>query len=237
VEREGRFRGTPLDLFAAILVDRGDVPDLATLLSEAGNRALPEAVRFGAFGLMVRWLRTRFGDEALRRVYGIERGTLEALARGLERPADGLEDEFRAWVVERAATQKDELAYTRIMARAREHHLIADHAAMAEAMLEALALKPDDPYALQNLAAAEMRLGRYDDAEQHLTRLLGLELPRDSRFLIFGTWDLGRLYDIQGRREEAIEQYRKVLELPDLFELHLMAGAALEQPVSVDSLD
>jgi Flp pilus assembly protein TadD len=237
VEREGSYRGTALDLFAAMLVDRGDVPTLATLLSEAGQRTLSETIRFPASGLMVSWVRARFGDAAVRAAYGIERGTLDALAESLGRPADGLEADFAQWVGELAATQQEELAYTKVMARAREHHLVADHAAMVAAMHEALKIKPRDPYALQNLAAAEMRLGAYDDAERHLKELLGLELGPDSRFLIFGTWDLGRLYDIQGRREEAVEQYRKVLELPDLFELHLMARGALQRPVTAESLE
>ena len=82
-----------------------------------------------------------------------------------------------------------------------------------------------------------MRLGRYDEAAKHLSQLLALELAGDSRFLIFGTWDLGRLYDLQGRRDEALAQYRKVLGLPDLFGLHLMARDALEYPVTRESLE
>jgi tetratricopeptide (TPR) repeat protein len=237
LDEENDFRGTSLDLFAAILVEQGRMPGLEEILPEGRYRALPEGARYPAAGLLVRWLRSTWGDERFRSVYGLRVGTTAELARALGRPAAGLTGEFRTWVEGVATTQAQEIAYIKVMSRAREQHLAADHEGMVASMHQALELKPDDPHALQNLAAAEMRLGRYADAEKHLGRLLALDLPDDSRFRIFGTWDLGRIYDLQGRRDEALAQYRRVLELPDLFELHLLARDALEYPVTPESLE
>ncbi len=233
---ENRHRGMDLELHAAVLIEKGLVPDLLTVLDDERLRALPEEARFPSAGLMMGWVRSTGGAAALERVYGLEAGTLEALGRALERKPETLEDEFRAWTAAYAAERRTEVAYLKLMAEAREHHLIAEYADVARLMLRALELRPDDPQALYNLAYAEARTGEIADAERRLRRLLELKLPADARWTILAHFDLGRVLDLQGRRDEAVAQYRRVLEFPGQPELHLRAQEAIESPVTADSL-
>ncbi len=94
---ENRHRGMDLELHAAVLIEKGLVPDLLTVLDDERLRALPEEARFPSAGLMMGWVRSTGGAAALERVYDLEAGTLEALGRALERRPETLEDEFRAW--------------------------------------------------------------------------------------------------------------------------------------------
>ena len=65
-------------------------------------------------------------------------------------------------------------------------------------------------------------------ADKAITRLLG-----DSTGLI----DDARIYDLQGRRERALAEYRNVLELPDEHDAHRLAREAIETPVTADQLE
>jgi tetratricopeptide (TPR) repeat protein len=82
-----------------------------------------------------------------------------------------------------------------------------------------------------------MRTGDYAEAESILRGLLELQLePSHSRFVIFSHYQLGRLLDVQGRREDAIAEYRKVLELPDQHDAHRLAREAIESPITPEHL-
>ena len=46
-----------------------------------------------------------------------------------------------------------------------------------------------------------------------------------------------RAYDLLGRRDEALEMYRRVLTLPDRHETHLSAEEGISTPYTADRLD
>ena len=59
--------------------------------------------------------------------------------------------------------------------------------------------------------------------------------PR-SRFVVFGHYQLGRVLDILGRREEALAHYRAMLDLPEQHDSHTLAREAIATPVTADHL-
>jgi tetratricopeptide (TPR) repeat protein len=83
-----------------------------------------------------------------------------------------------------------------------------------------------------------MRVRSYSDAEAHIRHLLALPgVSQTSQFTIFGQYQLGRILDLQGRREEALACYRKVLELPDQHDAHRLASEAIQKPPRPEDLD
>ncbi len=237
VSLEGTYGGVDLETHGAILLEKEKVPTLAEALDEERVRKGPPEVALPAVGLVVSWLRGALGREALRKAYTMPEGSAAALEKAIGRPAAALQADFRGWVVERASARQSDVAFLKAEAEARDRYLVGDYAGVAAALARAHALKPGDPQTLFNLASAELRSAAYAEAEKHLRLLLERATKAsDSRFVIFAHYQLGRLYDVQGRRQEALEEYRRVLELPDQHEAHRLAREALDTPVTKEQL-
>ena len=120
---------------------------------------------------------------------------------------------------------------------AREALRFKDYEALVAAMRKAVEIKPDDPQMLLDLGSAELLNDDYPAAEARFRQIVGLPLGNEQRHIVSFAWlQLGRTYDVQGRRDEALEHYRRVLELPDVYGFHEAARQALEQPVTRESL-
>jgi len=76
---------------------------------------------------------------------------------------------------------------------------------------EALRLDPDNPFALNNLAAGQGELERYRDAEATLARLLEKKLPPFNR--VFALANLGGAHESRNRLPDARARYREALAL------------------------
>ena len=237
VAEDGAYRGLDLDLHAAALIEKGAFPAIADFLDEEKARPMTDAVRYPAAGLLVTWIRETAGVGGLKKAYTATGAGLAALASSLGKPADAVELGFRQWVEARIRARQADVAFMKCQTEAQERLKDGDYAGVAAAIKRALLIRPDDPQSLFNLASAEMRIRKYDAAETHLKRIVGLPLgPKDSRFAIFGRYQLGRLFDIQSRREDALAEYRLVLELPDQFDAHRLAKEAMETPATAESL-
>jgi Flp pilus assembly protein TadD len=114
----------------------------------------------------------------------------------------------------------------------------SDWAGTAVALRKALKAKPGDPQTLFNLASAQMRVGDLAGAEASIKSILSASLaPGDSRFRIFGHYQLGRVYDLAGRRAEALAQYDAVLALPDEQGAHALALDRKAAPATKEQLE
>ncbi len=237
VAEDGVFAGTDLDLLAAAMVESGSLPSLDQLLREPRMRALPEKIGFASAALMVRWLRATSGTDGLTKIYTMTDGGVDALARVLGKPADALESSFRSWTAERAAARRSEVDFLKHQAEAQQRYLAGDYVAVAASLEQASRAKPDDAQTLFNLASAQMRIDEYEKAEKNLRKISSLSLAKkDGHLLVFSHYQLGRLFDLQGRRDDAVAQYRQVLELPDDHDAHRLAREALEKPFTKEQL-
>lgn len=234
---ERTIRGQDLDVHGALMVEAGKLPRLGDLLDELKMTALPGELSFPAAGLMMSWLRAHSGPEGVRKVYSLPGGGVEALARMLDSDPDTLEKAFSKYVSDLAGARKADVAYLDAIAKAAEAHKMGDYPGIVVALRKALKIRPGDPEALFNLAAAQLRIGEYDDCERNLLELLEAGLPESHTFVVFAHFQLGRMYDIQGKRELALARYRRMLELPDIHNSHRSAREAIETPFTADRLE
>jgi len=78
--------------------------------------------------------------------------------------------------------------------------------------------------------------GSYAEAIEHyltsdqISRTLDTDGP--SAFMVLANLNLGKIYDVQSRRELAIIQYEKVLEMTDYMNSHQQAEQYIEKPYS-----
>lgn len=219
-----------LPLYAAMLLDQGQMPRIEELLDEEEmRRLLHSRVGLAASGLLVGWLREVGGRELLARAYSSFRLDTNDLAGWLGLSPAETEAAFQEWVGALADTAQTELAFRKAEEQAREQRMMGDRAAEAEALARALTHKPDHPATLYALALALVESGQTEEAERRLLRLVGLSVgPRDSRYVIFGHYQLGRTYESMGRRKKAEKAYERMLEMPDEHGAHRMAREALE---------
>ena len=237
IAEEKSYRGLDLDVYAATMLAAGTFPATDDLLDEEKARGMQDTRRYPAAGLLVTWIRETGGAAAFKKAYTLPEGSLSALALALGKPKDAVETTFKEWVKRRAAARGDDVTFLKIQSEAQERLTAGDYAGVAAAMKRALALRPNDLQVLFNLASAEMRTRSYAAAEEHLKRVISLATgPKDSMYLIFGHYQLGRLFDVQSRREDALAEYRKVLELPDQKDVHRLAREAIEKPATAESL-
>jgi hypothetical protein len=232
---DGSYQGLDIDVQAALMLDSGVFPELDRLLDEENGRALGEKIRWPSAGLLVQWLRGIAG-ERWPEVYMLREGTVEALATALERPSDGLDKSFRDWVRGKADARNADVAFLDAQSEAKERYVAGDFAGVISALARAIELKPDDAQTRFNLASARMRTGDYDGAIADLETLLKTLTDPRSRFVVFGHYQLGRVLDIQGRRDEALAHYRAMLDLPDQHDSHMLAREAIANPVTADQL-
>lgn len=234
---QGTWRGVDPLVSAALLGERRTLPTVATLLDEERFRALPDPVAIPAAAALMGWIRS-FGVEAARRAFVIPEGSPGALGAALGRPGPELQPSFDAWLRARAGERTSEIAFAKAEADAQERYAAADYAGMADALRRAVDAKPRDAQALFNWASALMRARRLDDAAAAIRRMLELPLgPKESRFRIFGHYQLGRIHDLAGRRDEALAEYRKVLELPDEHDAHRLARERIDSPATPEQLE
>ena len=177
------------------------------------------------------------GRGALTRAFTGTEGTVESLARHVGRPPEQIEPAFRKWVEGRAASRRQDLAFVNLQKEAAQRHVAGDWPGLVSTLVRSLELRPRDAQTLFNLASARMRTKEYAKAEQDLRKLIAQEAgARDSMFLVFGHYQLGRVHDLQGHREMALAEYRRVLELPDQKDVHRLAREAIAVPVTEEQL-
>ncbi len=235
---DGRYRRADPEILASSILERGLFPRLDDLLDEEAARALPDDVRYPIAALLARFLLETADRDGLRRAYTLREGSAAALSGALRRPEADAEAAFRGWLDRRVAARATDVAYEKARQEAHERFLAADWAGTVEALRRATALRPDDPQALYDLAGAEMRAGEYDRAESDLRRVIEIAAAGKATHLaVFGTFQLGRLLDVRGRREEALAEYRKVLEMPDVQDSRRLAAEAIETPATKESLE
>lgn len=224
----------PLAYFAALALDEGVMPTLADLLDEERFRKIPNARRFAAAGLFMTWLREQGGLRKPEDWYSSPDPGLDRLSAMLGTGAEKLESRFRQWVTGRAAAHAPDVLFTAALAEARTHHLEGEYALAADALVRALEARPDDLQTRFNLASTWMKTGRFEQAAAELLKVLDGSKGslRAHTFLT-----LGRVYDLLGRRDDALAAYRQVLELPDRHDSHLLAREGLQTPFSADRLD
>jgi hypothetical protein len=235
---ENTVRGEDLETLAARLRAAGKLPPLEDLLDEERFRALPGPTEAAAAGALLSWLRQTYGPAGLKKIYSLADGRVAALATALGNTEVAVAASYSAWADGRVSAHRSELDFEAAGAEAQSRWTSSDWAGMIVALRKALKAKPGDPQTLFNLASAQMRDGDLAGAETSIKSILSASLaPGDSRFRIFGHYQLGRVYDLAGRRAEALAEYDAVLALPDEQGAHALALDRKASPATKEQLD
>ena len=228
--------GKPLTYYAAMMLDGNRMPAIADLLDEERFRKLPNAERLAASGLFMTWLREVAGLPKIKVWYTSLDPTAERLAAELQIDPGKLEQRFRQWLTERATGHSSDVLFMAALKEAQNHYLNGDQEQAADALTRALSHKPEDRQTRFNLAKARMKTGNYEGAAAELLRVLEIGADDTGGLTAHTCLELGRVYDLLGRRDEALEEYRRVLEMPDRHNSHLSAREGLETPFTADRL-
>ena len=235
---EGSWRGDPLEWYAARLRSQGRLPGVTDLLDEQTVRTLPEERGLLGAALFLTWLKGAQGAESVRKIYALPEVNAAAVAKALDTTVPALDAGFAAWADAQVAARRADLDFDAAEAEAQRRQQVGDWPGMAAALKRALAARPDDPQTLFNLASAEMRAGSLEDAGESLKKLLAVPLKTESsRFRIFAHYQLGRVYDLAGKREAALAEYRQVLDLPDEHGAHELARQRIASPATPEHLE
>jgi hypothetical protein len=235
---EGTWKGDNMEMHAALLQRSGKLPGPAVLLDEEKFRALPDEMRLPAAGAFMTWLGETYGTGGIRKIYGWNDGRIATFAAALGTNEVQLATAFSSWADAKSLALKSQLDFLAAEKDARAKLVVGDWAGMAAALRRALDAKPGDPQTLFNLASAQMRADNLPGAETTLKKLLASTLkPSEGRFLIFGHYQLGRVYDLAGRRAEALAEYDAVLALPDDHGAHDLARERKITPATKAQLE
>ncbi len=235
---ENSLRGEDLEMHAARLRSMGKLPLLADLLDEERFRALPTEAGAAAAGAFMTWLRETYGPAGIKKSYGLGEGRVGALAAALGTTEVALAASYTAWADARVSARRNDVDFEAAEAEAQERQAASDWAGMVVALRKALKAKPGDPQTLFNLASAQMRAGDLAGAEASIKAILSASLPPgDARFRIFGHYQLGRVYDLAGRRADALAEYDAVLALPDEHGAHALALDRKASPATREQLE
>lgn len=235
---EGVWHGTDLDMHAALFRRAGKLPGPSALLDEVRFRALPDELSLPAAGALVTWLREAYGAPAFKRAYSWDDENIGTFAGYFGASEDAMSTAFSAWADAKVVALKSHLDFVDAEEEARGKQLVGDWAGMTAALTKALAAKPGDRQTMFNLASAQMRANDLAGAEATLKRLLEQQIPADEmRFVVYGHYQLGRVYDLAGRRRDAMAEYDKVLGLPDDHGSHELARERKSSPATKSQLE
>ena len=231
------WHGQDLDINAAMLRSANRLPAPEVLLDEERLRKLPaDDAAIGA-GVLMTWVRQTYGPAGLKKIYGLE-GGFDAAADALGTSEKDLAGSFTAWADALAVSRKNDIDFLGAEAEAQRLRVSSDWKGMAAALQKALKARPGDLQTLFNLASAQMRDDQLAAAEASLKTILAAPIgPKDSRFVIFGHYQLGRVYDLAGRRDAAIAEYDAVLALPDDHGAHALARERKTSPATREQLE
>jgi len=234
---ENSFRGQDMETNAGRLRAANKLPGIGDILDEESFRSLRPEIAAPTAGVFMTWLRQTYGPAAVKKSYGLTEGTAAALATALGTTPEALSASFLSWADGKAAVVRKQLEFEEAELEAQRKYAANDWTGMIVALRKALQAKPGDPQTLFNLASAQMRAGDLDDAASSIKEILAAPLaPGDSRFRIFGHLQLGRVYDLLGRRAEALAEYDAVLALPDEHGAHASAVERQASPATREHL-
>jgi len=235
---ENSLQGQDMEMHAAMMRSAGKLPELSAILDEERFRASASQSGPAGAGVFMTWIRQTYGAAGVKKMYGLTEGRPAALAAALGTTEAALNASFSSWADARVTARKNEVAFLAAEDEAQQRRIASDWAGMSAALKKALAAKPGDPQTLFNLASAQMRANDLSGAEASLKSVLAADLaPSDSRFKIFGHYQLGRVFDLAGRRDEALKEYDAVLALPDDHGAHAMARERKVKPATRAQLD
>jgi len=235
---ENTLQGQDMEIHAAMMRSAGTLPEIAALLDEERFRSAATRAGPAAAGVFMTWVRQTYGATGLKKMFGLTEGRPSALAAALGTTEAALNASFASWADARVAARKNDVAFLAAEDEAQQRRIASDWAGMSAALKKALAAKPGDPQTLFNLASAQMRADDLAGAEASLKTVLAAELPpSDSRFKIFGHYQLGRVFDLAGRRDEAMKEYDAVLALPDDHGAHALARERKLKPATRAQLE
>ena len=236
LEWDDSFEGTPLQAYAAAWIKREKLPEVASLFRSGGKYfyAIREGRElFPAAALLLRWLEEAYGEAAAKRAYLSNSGGHVAFAESLKMSPGALEKNFHSWLKRYAASETEETRYLRMLSEAETFLKANDMEGLSGHLSRMHESFPDRPESGHNLANVRIRLGQWEEAESLLRNVVATAQRTGSlRYQLVGLYDLGRVLDYQGKREQAIEAYRAVLALPDQREMHALAQAAVYAPLT-----
>jgi hypothetical protein len=228
--------GQPLAFHVALMIDAGTAPSIATLLDASEFTTIGKQEAYAASGLFITWLREKNGLDKLRPWYSSPRSDLPGLASHLGVTPQQAEQDYRAWLEKKTAPFSGDVAFVNAQREAQRHHENGDFAGVASTLRKAVQHRPSDWQTRFNLAAATIRLNEFEATEKQLRIILGSDLPADHTLIVFSHLQLGRLFDLTGKRAEAITEYQKMLTLPDIHDSHITAREGLETAFTKDQL-
>jgi hypothetical protein len=235
---ENSWRGDDIEMHAALMRSIGKLPEPAVLLDEERFRALPEEAGPAAAGVFMTWLRETYGPAGLKKVFALREGGVAALASAVGVTQEALGASFASWADARVTARKQDLDFLAAEDDAHKRQMAGDWTGMVAALRTALRAKPGDLQTLFNLASAQMRANDLTGAEASLKSVLSAPLPPGgSRFRVFGHYQLGRVYDLAGRRADALAEYDAVLALPDEHGAHDLARDRKAAPATREQLE
>ena len=237
--QETTIRGQDPEARAAKLRAAGRLPTIAELVDEARFRAIPTDTGAIVSAVFMRWLQQTYGPGGVKKMYSLsDAGGPAALAAALGTTEAAVTTSFSAFVDAKVVANKKEIDFQSAEAEAQRKRVLSDWAGMTAALRRALQAKPGDPQTMFNLASAQMRNEDLTGAEATLKEMLGAKLEGpETHFRIFGHYQLGRVYDLAGRRADAMAEYDKVLALPDEHGAHALAQERKLSPATKEHLE
>jgi Tfp pilus assembly protein PilF len=226
----------PLSYHMALMMDRNRVPAIPDLLDEERFRKLPNAERLASAGMFMTWLREIVSLRKISAWYTSPEPSLESLAAELGTVPAKLEKNYRQWLDDRVKPHSADVLFMKALNEAKNYHLTGEQEKAAEALARALSHKPEDRQARFNLATARMKTGAYEKAAAELRKVIESGAGGTGGLTVHAHLQLARVYDLIGRREEALAEYRLVLEMPNRYDSHLSAREGIETPYTADRL-
>lgn len=234
---DGKWKGDDLDFVAGYYLKINEIPPMTFLLDEGEFSKLPVNLSFPLMGSLAKYFIEKYGVGKFQKLLDQKKIDNRILKGILGLDLKQLQLKWEEDIKRRSAVYAKKISFTKHNLAAQKFTAQSDFKAAAEELLKALEYLPNDPQALFNLASSYMRIPKLKEAEETLLKILSLKLPESEfRFIVFGHYQLARVYDLMEKREKAISEYEKVLELPDMHDSHNLASEGLALPASLEDL-
>ncbi|MEW5806394.1 MAG: hypothetical protein AB1756_03460 [Acidobacteriota bacterium] len=227
------WKGKSLSYWSGFFLRLGTLPSVARLLDEREFVRFASDFSFPLIGSLTETIIEKYGMEKFKILLGKDKISDSILRSVIGQDLTQLESTWLSDIKTKSAAHSRNIEFDLHNNAARESLEKKDYSSAAIELLKALEIIPDDPQVLFNLASAYIRIPDLQQSEKYFMKLVSLDLPEsERRFITFGHYQLGRVYDLMGKREKAVEEYNKVLALPDMHNSHRLARERLDRPAT-----
>jgi len=225
-----------IEFYAAELLYLNDLVPLTDLLVKDTFKSLHFSIAFMQSASFVKYLISYYGWRRFIHLYkaSVKRdpaAIADFFHKIYNKPLVGMEKEWKAYIATFLSKNRAEIVSDPSLCSARRNFSSKDYSAALSYIEDYLKKNTNDPEAYWMAGKSHFSIGNLEKSIEAFLKVIALP-SEEVVFYCSSYLSLGRIHDLIGERDVAVNYYKKVLEYPEYNDIHDLARQYLSTPYS-----